>query len=298
MFTQTKVENQRLIDLDGTFNMRDMGGYRTNDGRSVKWNKLFRSDDLHTLSRTDQETLEALDINLIIDYRNYDERTERPSKRIGEATTYVLEPNDPVAAIASEEINSSENTVKKLVVEEAQGRLNTSDDLLVESMVRYVHDAHTQTIYSQMLRLTGSNSAYSTLQHCHGGKDRTGYGSALLLLLLGVDREEVVEDYLRTADFNKERNAARIAEYESFTSNQNVLNYLKNVIGIKEKTMRTAMAEMTKKSGSPINYIQEYLKISDALIWEMREDFLVEWRKLNKPYTLGVSVDIRKVFLC
>lgn len=39
--------------------------------------------------------------------------------------------------------------------------------------------------------------------------------------------------------------------------------------------MRTAMAEMTKKSGSPINYIQEYLKISDDLILDMREDFLV-----------------------
>ncbi len=163
------------------------------------------------------------------------------------------------------------------MLEEAKGRLNTSDDLLVESMVRYIHDEHTQKIYSRMLRLTGRNSANGTLQHCHGGKDRTGYGSALLLLLLllGVDKEEVVTDYLRTADFNKERNAARIAEYESFTSNQNVLNYLKNVIGIKEKTMRTAMAEMTKKSGSPINYIQEYLKISDDLILDMREDFLV-----------------------
>lgn len=275
MFTQTKVKKNRLVDLDGTFNMRDMGGYHTTDGHSVKWGKLFRSDDLHSLTREDQHTLEELDINLIIDYRNYDERTERPSKPIGDAVTYVLEPNDPVAAVASEEINSSENTVRKLVLEESKGRLNTSDDLLVESMVRYVHDEQTQNIYSRMLRLTGRNSAYGTLQHCHGGKDRTGYGSALLLLLLGVEEEEVVKDYLRTADFNKERNAARIAEYESFTSNQNVLNYLKNVIGIKEKTIRTAMAEMTKKSGSPMNYIQEYLKISDDLVMEMREDFLV-----------------------
>lgn len=274
MFTQTKKKS-RLVDLDGTFNMRDMGGYQTSDGRSVKWGKLFRSDDLHSLTQEDQEKLEELDIHLVIDYRNYDERTERPSKAIGDAKTYVLEPNDPVAAIASEEINSSENTVKKLVLEEKAGRLNTSDDLLVESMVRYVHDERTQNIYSRMLRLTGNNSEHATLQHCHGGKDRTGYGSALVLLLLGVDREEVVEDYLRTADFNKERNAKRIAEYESFTSNQKVLNYLKNVIGIKEKTIRTAIAEMTKKSGSPINYIQEYLNISDNFVVDMRENFLL-----------------------
>lgn len=274
MFTQTKKKS-RLVDLDGTFNMRDMGGYHASDGRSVKWGKLFRSDDLHSLTDDDQKKLEELDVNLIIDYRNLDERTERPSKTIREAKTYVLEPNDPVAAIASEEINSSENTVKKLVLEEKAGRLNTSDDLLVESMVRYVHDERTQNIYSRMLRLTGNNPEHATLQHCHGGKDRTGYGSALLLLLLGVNREEIVEDYLRTADFNKERNAKRIAEYESFTSNQNVLNYLKNVIGIKEKTIRTAMAEMTKKSGSPMNYLQEYLKISDDLVVDMRDNFLV-----------------------
>lgn len=274
MLTQT-IKKSRLVDLDGTFNMRDMGGYKTTDGRSVKWGKLFRSDDLHSLTREDQNKLEELDINLIIDYRNYDERTERPSKPIKDARTYVLEPNDPVAAIASEEINSSENTVKKLVLEEAAGRLNTSDDLLVESMVRYIHDERTQDIFSRMLRLTGSNSNHGTLQHCHGGKDRTGYGSALLLILLGVDREEIVQDYLRTADFNKERNAKRIAEYESFTSNQNVLNYLKNVIGIKEKTIRTAMAEMTKKSGSPMNYLQEYLKVSDDLVVDMRDKLLV-----------------------
>lgn len=275
MLTQTKRKN-RLVDLDGTFNMRDMGGYRTDDGSTVKWGKLFRSDDLYSLTADDQNKLEQLEINLIIDYRNHGERTERPSKPIKNAKTYVLEPNDPVAAIASEEINSSEKTVKKLVIEEQAGRLNNSDDLLVESMVRYVHDERTQKIYSQMLRLTGNNADYATLQHCHGGKDRTGYGSALLLLLLGVDREEVVEDYLRTADFNQERNARRIAEYESFTSNQNVLAYLKNVIGIKEKTIRTAIAEMTKKSGSPINYLQEYLNITDDLIIDMRNSFLTE----------------------
>lgn len=274
MFTQT-IEKTRRIDLEGTFNLRDMGGYQTNDGKSVKWKKLFRSDDLHSLTKDDQKELEELDIQLIVDYRNKDERTERPSKSIRNANTYVLEPNDPVAAVASEEINSSEATVKKLLLEEAEGRLNTSDDLLVESMVRYVHDERTQDIYSRMLRLTANNSDHGTLQHCHGGKDRTGYGSALVLLLLGVDQEEVVKDYLATAKFNKERNAKRIAEYESYTSNKNVLNYLKNVIGIKEKTIRTAMAEMTKKSGSPINYIQEYLKISDDLVMTTREDFLV-----------------------
>ncbi len=123
MFTQTKVKKNRLVDLDGTFNMRDMGGYHTNDGRSVKWGKLFRSDDLHSLTQADQYKLEELDISLIIDYRNYDERTERPSKPIGNATTYVLEPNDPVAAIASEEINSSENTVKKTGVRRSEGSL-------------------------------------------------------------------------------------------------------------------------------------------------------------------------------
>ena len=267
-------EKNRLIDLDGTFNMRDMGGYQTIDGKHVKWGKLYRSDDLHSLSHKDQKRLEDLGVHLIIDYRNKNERKERPSVPIKKAKTYVLEPNDPVAAIASEEINSSEKTVQKLLKEEKEGHLNTSDDLLVQSMVRYVNDEKTQKVYSKMLTLTGSNLNYATLQHCHGGKDRTGYGSALLLLLLGVDEEEVVKDYLRTADFNIDRNRKIINEYESYTSNEKVLNYLKNVIGIKEKTMRTAIKEMVRKSGSPLNYIQEYLGIPDDFIVNMRENLL------------------------
>ena len=39
-------EENRLLPMDGAHNTRELGGYKTNDGKSVKWGMLFRSDKL------------------------------------------------------------------------------------------------------------------------------------------------------------------------------------------------------------------------------------------------------------
>jgi len=43
----------RHINLESVPNFRDLGGYRTRDGRAVAWRRLFRSAALHSMSRPD-----------------------------------------------------------------------------------------------------------------------------------------------------------------------------------------------------------------------------------------------------
>ena len=62
-------EEHRLLPMDGAHNTRELGGYKTNDGKSVKWGMLFRSDKLSDISKADQEYLQNLGINKIIDFR-------------------------------------------------------------------------------------------------------------------------------------------------------------------------------------------------------------------------------------
>ena len=50
-----QVEEYRLLPMDGAHNMRELGGYKTIDGKSVKWGMLFRSDKLSGISKTDEE---------------------------------------------------------------------------------------------------------------------------------------------------------------------------------------------------------------------------------------------------
>lgn len=61
----------RTIDLDGCLNFRDVGGYPTSDGRTVRWRQVFRSDALHHLTRQDVAQLRGeIGLGTVIDLRS------------------------------------------------------------------------------------------------------------------------------------------------------------------------------------------------------------------------------------
>src|SRR5512134_2861685 len=61
----------RTIDLTGCLNFRDLGGYPTVDGRTVRWRQVFRSDALHHLTPQDVARLrDELSLGEIIDLRS------------------------------------------------------------------------------------------------------------------------------------------------------------------------------------------------------------------------------------
>ena len=68
-----------LIELDGTTNTRDIGGYVNKYNVKLKYNKLFRSDKLSELTKSDIETLKNLGIKKIIDFRGHLERETQPN---------------------------------------------------------------------------------------------------------------------------------------------------------------------------------------------------------------------------
>ena len=55
--TQNLREDNRKLPFTGAHNFRDLGGYKTEDGRAIKWGKIYRSDDLHLLTDEDLKYL-------------------------------------------------------------------------------------------------------------------------------------------------------------------------------------------------------------------------------------------------
>src|SRR5450631_3992361 len=70
-------EPSRALSFDGCVNFRDLGGYRTGDGRRVGWRRLFRADGLHRLSEADRVQLIGLGMATVIDLRTVDEAEQR-----------------------------------------------------------------------------------------------------------------------------------------------------------------------------------------------------------------------------
>jgi len=183
------VVAERRLPLEGARNFRDLGGYATRDARRVRWGRLYRSDHLGSLSETDRQLLAGLSLARICDFRSDAERESRPSllgADCGAATALLsIAPGSPQGfrdAVLGP--GATAERVRELMIE----------------INRELALRHTAT-FARMFELLLTGPPRPVLLHCAGGKDRTGFAAALVLLALGVPREEVMADYLLTGRY-------------------------------------------------------------------------------------------------
>ena len=167
---------ERGVAFTNVFNFRDLGGYRTTDGRHVRWHRLFRSDDLAHLSDDDADQFAGLGIRTVVDLRRPDEieRAGRipPLPGYEYHHVHMVHPAWPDRTFA--------DTAER--VEYVRERYN--------EMLAAGADGVGQT-----LRLIADPEAAPLVFHCRAGKDRTGIISAITLSLLGVTDEDIADDY-------------------------------------------------------------------------------------------------------
>jgi protein tyrosine/serine phosphatase len=172
--------SQRLLDLVGAYNFRDLGGYPTADGRRTRWGRVFRSDTLQELTDSDLDVLRSLGLATIVDLRTPSE-VERDGRGIlaGEPVRYI---------------NLS------VLQEEAGERIAAPPAANQDMGARYLWYLETgERSLATALSLVADDTAHPLVFHCAAGKDRTGVLAALVLGCLGVVREAIVADYLETA---------------------------------------------------------------------------------------------------
>ena len=177
------IDLPRCLALEGASNVRDLGGYRTKDGRRVKFGRIFRSAALSKLTDADAAALRQAGIGRVVDLRGGQERAHAPS-RLGDVAIHAL---------------SIEPSLGASIRDIAARREATDSDiagLMCRAYTAYALDWH--HCYAQMFALLLESDAPALLFHCTAGKDRTGFGAALILAALGVDRATIHADYLAT----------------------------------------------------------------------------------------------------
>jgi protein-tyrosine phosphatase len=170
------------VPLEGASNVRDLGGYLTKSGRRVRRGVLFRSAALATLTEADLATLAALDIRVVCDFRGVQERGRAPTRLVG--PTIVTLPIEPSVGAGLRDI---------LATKEATGEALHA--VLERAYVAYALGSNVQYrgLLDQVL-----DGGVPLLFHCSAGKDRTGFGAALILMALDVPWEDVVADFQAT----------------------------------------------------------------------------------------------------
>lgn len=178
------ADHQRLLPLQGGRNFRDLGGYRTTDGRTVKWGMLFRSGAMSGLTPADYKYLERRGIRVVCDFRDNGERTSEPSHWPAAHAPKVLS-DDYHMDMA---MTLPAGDMAHWTPEQARKAMAQSYPRILASF------------NGQFRRMFGELLAHRVplAFNCTAGKDRTGIAAALVLTALGVPRETVVEDYLLT----------------------------------------------------------------------------------------------------
>lgn len=173
--------SERRIPFEKLANFRDIGGYPTEDGHRVAWDKVYRSVSLFGLTDGDAEKLALLNIQLVCDLRSTEEVEDAPNMLPQSVKTYL---HLPVQAEVTRW-----NRLYWLVF-----RRHRLYDLLQHVYINVIIEQNPQ-IFAQIFRRLAEEKSYPVLIHCTAGKDRTGVAVVLLLRLLGVSEQVVIADY-------------------------------------------------------------------------------------------------------
>ena len=192
------MNRSRDLQFESVANIRDLGGILSKDGRKIKDRLLIRSSELSRLDEEEAKILyEDIGVKTVFDFRSRYEAMRAPDV-IGEGVRLI--PNE-IATNESFGVRRDEETMKELDRIMKQLRESDDEELALEFM-RHFYRSFAISDFS--LRQYGKFLHYvldhedPVLWHCSMGKDRCGVGTVLVLELLGVDREDIIEDYLYT----------------------------------------------------------------------------------------------------
>ena len=224
----------RAIELQDVFNLRDLGGYPTTDGRRVRWRRAFRGAGLHRLAGDDLETVRELGWLHVVDLRTEGEVAasglcpERAA--LGGVHHLPL-----IASIWDPQLLDTDMPAEVFLFERYT-------DMLLEGA----------PVIREIAALLCDPENLPGAFYCAAGKDRTGVVAAVLLDTLGVERETIVADYHRSkAEVDRIR-ARASARAESGTMVVQPERWMQAPAG----AMRLVLTWLTETCGGAAGYLR------------------------------------------
>lgn len=217
----------RLLSLDGSFNFRDLGGYRAANGTEVRWRRLFRADGPHALTASDAAALGELGIVTVLDLRTGGEvERGRWTDHLGPVTEHHL----PLTDVLPRDDELRE----------------WSDGAYVARHYGHLLEQGAPSL-AKALEILAAPGAQPAMFHCSAGKDRTGVLSAIVLGLLGVADDDIVADYALSARA-MERFVAWLRERAA--DPDALERHVPAVTSAEPETMRSLLAHVRAEYGS------------------------------------------------
>lgn len=278
----SKVQNtvkaeEQTMNMNSVSNARELGGYKTMDGKRVRKGVLIRTASLKDVS---QEELDSLlkdhRLTAVIDLRASYELVEDPEPVIEGVAQYNFRIMDEqmmagrAAVIADILMDPNVDPVRRMTAVLEAGVI--SDQMYVEFLQGDTGKKGFREFFRVLLE-TPEDSA--VLWHCTNGKDRTGVAAMLLLGVLNVDEETIMEDFLLSNVFFEKEISTMREQLMVYIEDENLLEeILVTGKGVYAPYMQNAIEYIKENYGDIPGYVKAELGLTDADI-----------EKLQKLYT-------------
>jgi len=256
-FCQIADSVQREVKLQGAINFRDIGGYKTKDGKEVKWGKIYRSAEINRLTVTDLDKLAGLKIHYILDFRGPAEVAAGADKIPASAIRISL-------PAGSEEVGDRSKMFKSM------STATVGDSIMLPFYSNI--DAFPKRYKPMFEALINNADDSSLVYHCTAGKDRTGIATALILYALGVDEQTIMNDYLATNYYRQSDNGRmRKMLMDNYHMKEAVVD---DVLGVKEMYLKATFDAITNKYGSINVFLQKEMGLDKSTLKKLRRKYL------------------------
>lgn len=233
----TILLSERHLPMEGGYNFRDLGGFKTKEGKYTKWGKLFRSDDLNHLTENDLNYLASIPMNTIVDFRSGQEIEKAPDKNpesLKKNISLSIEPGN---------ISTYEQLFSLSEKEMEQFMMNLNVSLVTDSTII--------NKYKEFFALLQSDNDIPLMFHCSAGKDRTGMATTLILYALGVDEKTIIDDYLASNYYLADKYAPMKKQYPNMAA----------LFEVRANYIKAGLEQIKKDHISIDNYLINVLKV-------------------------------------
>ena len=259
------------VTLEGQPNFRDIGGYQTSDGRTVKKGLVYRSGELPRLTDQDVQKLDELGIKTVVNFLTLSEIESKGRDRLPEGVKEIPMPME------TGNMGDLAETVKYA---RATGDFTEVPPELNAEIHRMAIDQGRE-YYAELLRELARPESKPLVFHCSHGVHRTGTAAAILLSALGVPWETVREDYMLSNTYRAEEIDRRLGQLrekaaETFLIEPEEVDMtnIRAFYILEPEYIDASLDEAVKQYGSMENYIREGLGVDEEVVQSLREQLL------------------------
>ena len=259
----------RHVPLDGQPNFRDVGGYETADGRTVRRGLVYRSGELPRLSDEDVETLDDLGVRTVVNFLTPQEIEYRGPDRLPPGVELVTEPID------------TDDGLAVAIVEARKTGDFSGVPVDLNAEIHRVLTEEAREEYAALYRRIADADSLPLVFHCSHGVHRTGTAAAVLLWSLGVPWETARADYLLSNVYRAEASAERIEQLrlraaEHFgVAPEDVDTTNIEAFYVLDGSYIDATRDLILEAyGSPGAYLRDGLGLTEAEIGAIRDNLL------------------------